>query len=605
MIEQLAAPDRAALELGRHTEVAERLAARGDWALAGWVLEQIWNFSGATIHYLEASAYPDALRTAVESGDGDLLDRTLNALHTHATIEQRRAAATLLYSRGRHLESSRLAASVQDIPSAQANALAAAGDRLSAAQVLLSAGDLHGALKSLHLDGARVSAPELALAARITWDLGDTEGTVRHAQAALRLDEDAGLPVATLLGRALGTLGYDLAAQLVLGRDHAEAELPPTRGRYTVTGTLPTQLAGAAYTGVDRVTLQEVELHLLLREYSRDEAHSSQLLTAVDRFFHTAQAASELDHPAIRPVLRHDAEQGLLVLPRAEEASLRALIRPPGLAENILRAKSLLAFLLRGLFAAHRRGIVHGQILPLHIVGDALGRPLLGPFGAHHLAGLVATHTAGLEEILAFTPPEQRRGEAPTSASDIFSLGAIYRSVLLGCTRGRDAALPTSERSLIAEMTATDPDERPPARAVLDRLDVQVADIAQLRRDPGQRPVLRDPARRPVTTGVEQALTVLASTSWKSDELDALASARCPWLQTILDREHRTFHLAAWPEGCRRVGTRAPWPTVAQAAMENIPDALRSPLEKRLHHDAFVLTPAGECMIALDSVLAR
>ncbi len=48
-------PDmQAQLAQGRHEQLAARLAAAGRHALAGWVLEQIWEFAGACEHYARA-----------------------------------------------------------------------------------------------------------------------------------------------------------------------------------------------------------------------------------------------------------------------------------------------------------------------------------------------------------------------------------------------------------------------------------------------------------------------------------------------------------------------------------------------------------------------
>ncbi|MFY0532485.1 hypothetical protein [Nannocystis pusilla] len=88
--------------------------------------------------------------------------------------------------------------------------------------------------------------------------------------------------------------------------------------------------------------------------------------------------------------------------------NLRALIRPPGMP--LPRARALIAFLLEGLAAAHARGLVHGSLLPAQLVCDAAGRPLLGPFGADAIAGLIATRTGALEELLTITAPEVRAG---------------------------------------------------------------------------------------------------------------------------------------------------------------------------------------------------
>ena len=88
------------------------------------------------------------------------------------------------------------------------------------------------ALDALAPAGAEPTSPgALALAAHLAWDLGDAAGAARHAQHALRRrpDDDA---TSTLLARALGSLGHDLAAQMVLEGRSVDTDGVAIPGRY-------------------------------------------------------------------------------------------------------------------------------------------------------------------------------------------------------------------------------------------------------------------------------------------------------------------------------------------------------------------------------------
>ncbi|MCA9654989.1 MAG: hypothetical protein KC501_34045, partial [Myxococcales bacterium] len=441
-----------------------------------------------------------------------------------------------------------------------------------------------------------------ALAARLAWDLGDAEGAARHAQVALR--SGGGTPeLAALLARALGSLGHDLAAQLVLQRHGARPSDDAVPGRYRVTGLLGGALAGAAYVGVDRLTLQEVEIHLLLAD--QPEPIDPRIATSVDRFLSAAQAASEVGHPAIRKVLRAVPEAGLLVLGRAEGPPLRQLVRPPGLRDAAPRARALIAFLLEGLAAAHDRGLVHGAILPSLVMTDALGRPQLGPFGVHQLAGLAATRTGGLEELMLMTAPELRRGSPPTAASDLFAVGMLLHAMLVGRLEapGPDDELGEAERQLVAEMTAPDPERRLPAREALARLRAPVADLRELGSTP-EAPASRSTAEGMIR--VQDGIEVVAAESWSPELLDALCAADDPWLQPILDRSDRTVVLAPWPEDARVLDdTVAGWRGLIPAEALLLPEPLRDAIEARLRPASVVVTSAGPRMLALDDLLSR
>ncbi len=633
-------PTRARLDAGEHDAVASELVAADRHAEAGWVREQIWDFAGATEAYLVAGRVLDATRTALEAGDPRSWAATFGAVTARrddrALLDE---VAGMLSRRGRHGDAARVLELAEAGPQLRAELLAKSGDRLAAAELLAAAGlprqalDVLGPLDTLAIhDGPQGTklAPALshprehALAAALCWDLGDAEGTAREAQRARRagaLDGELGRRVRTLLARALSSLGHDLAGQLVLAED--DEERPPSElaasGRYRVTATLPAAFAGAAYVGVDRVTLDEVEIHLLLAELGDHERPAANIREALDRFAAVARRADALAHPAIRPLLRLDSEVGLLVMPRREGPVLRNLIRPPGLEGATARARSLIAFMLDALATGHAAGLVHGSLLPSQIVCDALGRPLLGPFGVHHLSGLVATRTGGLEELLAMTPPERRAGGEPIQAGDIYMIGALWAALLTGRFGAELDDLPASEREDVAAMLASDPNARPSAAEALARLRTPVDDLTVLAgHGPSPEDSMRGPARLDPRLG--RSVDVIAAESWSDAELDMLCTARNPWLQNILDREGRLFRLAAWPEGCRTLEAGAAWqPFLDPLALEllewegepNAPDvagsrqSLQDAIVSRLDGTAIVLTPAGERMLALDRLLVR
>lgn len=547
--DELSPEQQQRLAAGRHEAVARELRATGKAAAAGWVLEQIWDFEGALACYLEAQLGLDALRVALEVRDPAGLEKALEAA-LRGPAGERREAIAILERRGRHLEAARLMAASADPVEDQAEALRRGGDPLGAAELLAGHGRVAAALTSLgHLTEETGHASARGLAARLAWELGDAEATVRHAQVALRAGYDRldrGL-IQQLLGRALAALGHDLAAQIALA-DVDEGGAPLTiPGRYQVRRTLPPSICGSAYAGIDRVTLQEVEIHLLLADY-QDAAVGPELHEALARFAQRAQAAVRLAHPAIRGIVRLDPEAGILVLPHPEGPELGSLIRPPGMASTPTRARALISYLVEGLAAAHAVGLCHGSILPSQIVCDAAGRPLLGPFGADELAGLAATRTGALEEVLTITAPERRAGAAATMASDIYSVGALFAALLSGELAGDLSRIGEAERALIAAATAERPEDRCDARSLLAALRVRAADARELHAEADELAGARTVDDR---LGLAGGVVLTAADAWSDAELDALASADHPAIQPILDREGRRFVVAPWPLTCR------------------------------------------------------
>jgi tetratricopeptide (TPR) repeat protein len=592
------------LAAGEHEQVAAELEAAGDHERAAVVLEQVWRFSAAARAFLRAQRPDEALRAALEARDPDLVESVLVALEREGDPAQRRRGVDLLRKRRRHAEAARLLATQPGTELERARELSRAGDPLAAARALHEAGRTREALEALGgVEEGPGRGAALALAAALSWSLGDAEQAARRAQAALRSGSDDE-PTRRLLARALGTLGHDLAAQIV-SQDAAgdPGQELPARGRYHVTGVLPASLAGAAWVGVDRVTLQETEIHVLLAESGDTEAPDPAVRVALRAFAREAQGASALGHPAIRPVLRVDPDAGLLLLPRAEGARLNELIRPPGMPAA--RARSMVAFLLEGLVAAHAHGLVHGSILPSQIVCDAVGRPLLGPFGLTHLSGLFATRTSGLEELLAATAPERRADAPPTTAGDVWATGVLWAALRSGRIRGSTAELSADERALVEEMMAEDPADRPTAAAALERVLVPVADPSRLTGGLAHPPPEPPRARAPSDGGLGRPVVVTAHASWPEEILDALCRAPSPWMQAILDREGRTFWLAPWPEGCRVVpDDTAVASLLAPEALSSLEPAVAAAFRGRLRGGTLVATSAGEWMLALDRLLA-
>ena len=595
-------PLAARLVAGEHEQVAALLEAQGEHAQAALVRVQIWDFAGAYAAWQRAGDPLRALRAALEAGSPALIDVAVAAIASLQDRVVQRDAAALLGARKRHHDAAMLLSSCDGAPQARAAELVRGGDRTGAARVLADAGHPLAALQALaELGEGTASGPAHALAARLSWDLGDAEAAARHAQSAWRVGVDAP-EVRALLARALSTLGHDLAAEIVSPHRAREGDAVP--GRFRVTGVHAGGLGGAAYLGVDRTNLHEVEIHLLLADLPDLSAAEHGVVLALDRFATVARAAAAIGHPAIRPVLELREAEGLVVLPRAQGPTLRTLIRPPGMSDLRSRARALVAFFVEGLAVAHDRGLVHGWLLPSQIVCDALGRPQLGPFGAHHLAGLAATHTGSLEEILAVTAPEVRSGAAPTPAADMFATGALLAALLTGELNAVCIGT-SSEHQLARALLDPDPTRRPTAATTLAQLRAPVAHVREL--------AVHESAGDSATALGQapdrlRGLVVEAAPSWSDADLDALGAASHAWWQPILDRRGRQFVLAPWPDGCRALGPEIGdgWRTcVPQEALAIDSDVLRHCITERLRASSLVATVARGWMLALDDLLSR
>jgi len=153
---------------------------------------------------------------------------------------------------------------------------------------------------------------------------------------------------------------------------------------------------------------------------------------------------------------------------------------------------------------AHQRLVVHRDLKPNNILIDRDGKVKLLDFG---IARLIDADADSPTTLTAFTPeyasPEQVKGEAITTASDIYSLGVLLYRLLAGRSPYRSDN--SQLHALVREIVSTDP-ARPSASAgesgrggaatpTLDterlrralRGDLDTIVLMALRKEPGQR----------------------------------------------------------------------------------------------------------------------
>jgi serine/threonine protein kinase len=148
-----------------------------------------------------------------------------------------------------------------------------------------------------------------------------------------------------------------------------------------------------------------------------------------------ARAAANLSHPNIVTVHDFGFADNLLfiVMEYIPGKDLKQLIRERG-RFSVETGIPLIIQACAGLGYAHRAGLVHCDVKPHNMLVTKDGRLKVTDFG---IARALATVTPGERtDVVWGSPlyfsPEQARGEAPSPASDVYSLGVVMYELLCG-----------------------------------------------------------------------------------------------------------------------------------------------------------------------------
>ncbi|GGS26275.1 serine/threonine protein kinase [Actinokineospora fastidiosa] len=153
------------------------------------------------------------------------------------------------------------------------------------------------------------------------------------------------------------------------------------------------------------------------------------------RAMREARIAARLHHRnavALLDVAEHDGDP-CLVMEFVNARSLSAVIAERGTLppEQVAAIGSQVA---AALAAAHAAGIVHRDVKPGNILLDDQGTVKITDFGISKATGdhTITTDTGVLAGTPAYLAPELARGQQPTTASDVFSLGSTLYHALEG-----------------------------------------------------------------------------------------------------------------------------------------------------------------------------
>jgi serine/threonine protein kinase/WD40 repeat protein len=154
------------------------------------------------------------------------------------------------------------------------------------------------------------------------------------------------------------------------------------------------------------------------------------------RFRLEVRALTELEHPAILPVYHVGEHQGLPFFTMKLAAGGTLAERRQNYFGNWRGIAELMAELAQAVQFAHEHGVLHRDLKPGNILFDDRDRPYVSDFGLAKLADTEVALTRSVDFLGTplYVAPEiaTRSARHATTASDIYSLGAILYELLTG-----------------------------------------------------------------------------------------------------------------------------------------------------------------------------
>ena len=211
-------------------------------------------------------------------------------------------------------------------------------------------------------------------------------------------------------------------------------------GRYEVGEPIGRGGMAEVHLGYDTRLGRQVAIKILRSDHARDTSF-------LHRFRKEAQSVAGLNHPNIVAVYDSgeemlvesgggDIDIPYIVMEFVDGHTLREVLNADGPLEPD-RALGIVEGVLAALEYSHRMGIVHRDIKPGNILiadrGKSLGTVKISDFG---IARAKSDVSDTQDEVITGTPayfaPEVARGDDPTEASDVFSLGSTLYTVIEG-----------------------------------------------------------------------------------------------------------------------------------------------------------------------------
>ena len=213
----------------------------------------------------------------------------------------------------------------------------------------------------------------------------------------------------------------------------ATASLPvPERiGKYVIVNEVGKGTTGSIYLSHDPYFKRDVAIKVY-NVVADDDPERAKI--ARKMFFNEARMVGMLQHPNILPIFDAGEENGhyYVVMEHVQGArTLAAYCRP----DNLLRVDDVVKIIYqcaRALQYAHKRGVIHRDIKPSNIMLTRDNDVRIIDFGIAILRDADVSKIEGIAGSPSYMSPEQVESAEITTASDVYSLGAVMYELLTG-----------------------------------------------------------------------------------------------------------------------------------------------------------------------------
>jgi serine/threonine protein kinase len=226
---------------------------------------------------------------------------------------------------------------------------------------------------------------------------------------------------------------------LVSKKDSAR-KIPDKIGKYVIINEIGQGSTGTVYLSHDPYFGRDVAIKVYDIQSDEDPKRAK---VARKMFFNEAHMVGMLQHPNILPI--YDAgdenDQYYVVTEHIQGArTLEAYCRP----DNLLRIDDVVKIIYRcakALHYAHKRGVVHRDIKPGNIMLTTENDVRIIDFGIAILNDADISKIEGIAGSPSYMSPEQVKSAEVSSASDLYSLGAVMYELVTGVRPFRASSL--------------------------------------------------------------------------------------------------------------------------------------------------------------------